>query len=80
MINFIACLSVKTDNTIFKFFLFFLGLDRKNPYSEHVTISEVYLSLALLEKISIEGKITLNIDSIYTDTNRIKDELIRVLK
>jgi hypothetical protein len=39
MINFIACLIVKTDNTIFKFFLFFLGLDPKNPYSEHVTIS-----------------------------------------
>lgn len=28
MINFIACISVKPDNTILRFFLFFLGLDR----------------------------------------------------
>ena len=33
MINFIASLSVNTDNTILKFFLFFLGLDAKSPYS-----------------------------------------------
>jgi hypothetical protein len=33
MIHFIACLSVKTDNSIFRFFLFLLGLDQKSPYS-----------------------------------------------
>lgn len=33
MIQFIGCLSVKTDNPILKFFLFFLGLDRNSPYS-----------------------------------------------
>lgn len=48
MINFIAWISVKTDNTILRFFLFFLGLDRSSPHSAHVTISEVYLCLALL--------------------------------
>lgn len=72
MINFIACISVKPDNTILHFFLFFLGLDTQSSYSAQVTISEVYLCLALLEKISVEGKVTLNIDSIYTDTVRIK--------
>ena len=39
MINFIACLSANSDNVILKFFLFFLGLDSKSPYSEKVTIS-----------------------------------------
>ena len=61
MINFIACLSANSDNVILKFFLFFLGLDSKSPYSDKVTISEVYLCLALLEKISVDGKVTLNI-------------------
>ena len=80
MISFIAMLSVKTENSIFRFFLFFLGLDRHSPYSQHVTISEVYLCLSLLEKISIESKGTLNIDSVYTDTERIKEELIGALR
>lgn len=48
MINFIACLTANNDNVILKFFLFFLGLDSKSPYSDKVTISEVYLCLALL--------------------------------
>ncbi len=80
MINFIAWISVKTDNTILRFFLFFLGLDRSSPHSAHVTISQVYLCLALLQKISIEGKVTLNIESIYTDTVRIKQQLSAVLQ
>jgi hypothetical protein len=39
MINFIACLSANSDNVILKFFLFFLSLDSKSPYSDKVTIS-----------------------------------------
>lgn len=61
MINFIASLAVCRENAILRFFLFFLGLDTMSPYSEKVTISEVYLCLKLLEKISVDGKVTLNI-------------------
>lgn len=39
MISFIASISVMPENTILRFFLFFLGLDRTSPYSAHVTIS-----------------------------------------
>jgi hypothetical protein len=33
----------------------------------------------MLEKVSVDGKVTLNIESIYTDTTRIKDQLINIL-
>ena len=33
MINFIACLSVKSENTILRFFLYLLGLDKSSPTS-----------------------------------------------
>jgi hypothetical protein len=61
MVQFIAGLAISRENAILRFFLFFLGLDTASPYSASVTVSEVYLCLKLLEKISVDGKVTLNI-------------------
>jgi hypothetical protein len=33
MVNFIAALTLHRENAILRFFLFFLGLDTKSPYS-----------------------------------------------
>lgn len=79
MVQFIAGLAISRENAILRFFLFFLGLDTASPYSANVTVSEVYLCLKLLEKISVDGKVTLNIESIYTDTTRIKEQLLLIL-
>lgn len=71
MVAFISDLISVKDNENFKEFIFFLGLDKDNLNSAYLTTFDVCLYLKLLERLNIGGKISTEIESVFTSKIKV---------
>ncbi len=76
MVGFISdIMSVKWSED-FKEFIFFLGLDRSNINSAHLTTFDVCLYLKLLERLNLGSKLTSESETVFTFKSKVVNELV----
>lgn len=80
MVGFISDIVSVRENENFNEFIFFLGMDKHNINSAHLTTFDVYLYLKLLEKLNLGGKISSDSETVFTSKRKVTTELIEVLE